>query len=337
MLRDAPISVSVVVPVYSGEVYLPVLVEHLEMVRADWRVRSAPMDLSEVIFVDDAAVDGSPAVLDRLAKEHNWITVIHMMRNFGQHAATIAGILHSSGDWVVTMDEDLQHPPAEIENLLKQAVLGGADIVYGRSVGAVHEVRSRDWTSKGFKRLMVFLTGNTSIAYFTSFRLLRGSLARAASSVCAYETYFDVALSWFTESVQFCSLELKDQRFIKGGRSGYSFGRLLTHARRLLISSQVKSVRLFGLFGLVVVAASAIGGVSLLVEKIFSPESISIQGWTSLMLLLLLFGGIITCMVSLALEYLSTLILAANGKPIFFAVDRSIDGPLFKYFSSDAT
>ena len=165
MRLDAPISVSVVVPVYYGEVYLPVLVEHLEMVRGDWRVRSAPMDLSEVIFVDDSAVDGSPAILDRLAKEHNWITVIHMMRNFGQHAATIAGVLHSSGDWVVTMDEDLQHPPAEIENLLKQAVLDGADIVYGRSAGAVHEARSRDWASKGFKRLMVFLTGNSSIAY----------------------------------------------------------------------------------------------------------------------------------------------------------------------------
>ena len=55
------------------------------------------------------------------------------------------------------------------------------------------------------------------------------------------------------------------------------------------------------------------------------------------MLTLLLFGGIITCLVSLVLEYLSTLVLAAHGKPIFFAVDRSIDGPLFKYFSSDAT
>ena len=137
--------------------------------------------------------------------------------------------------------------------------------------------------------------------------------------------------------MQIHSLELKDQRFIRGGSSGYSFARLLSHARRLLISSHVKSVRLFGLVGLVIVAASAVGGVSLLVEKIFSPEMISIQGWTSLMLTLLLFGGIITCLVSLVLEYLSTLVLAAHGKPIFFAVDRSIDGPLFKYFSSDAT
>src|SRR5262245_59662814 len=122
MAFDTPISVSVVVPVYSGEALLPELVEQLEKVRSGWHDRGAPMELAEVIFVDDAAIDGSADLLDQIAKEHSWITVVHMMRNFGQHAATIAGVLHSSGDWVVTLDEDLQHPPAEIETLLKQAV-----------------------------------------------------------------------------------------------------------------------------------------------------------------------------------------------------------------------
>ncbi|WNJ90048.1 glycosyltransferase [Bosea sp. 685] len=336
MAYDSSISVSVVVPVYSGEAYLRDLIDELAKVRADWRERGAPMDLSEVILVDDSAIDGSPALLDNLAKEHNWLTVVHMMRNFGQHAATIAGVLHSSGDWVVTLDEDLQHPPAEIETLLRQAVIEGGDIVYARPASAVHEARMRDWASKGFKRLMVFLTGNANIVHFNSFRLIRGSLARAASSVCGYETYFDVALSWFTNRVQFRDLELKDRRFIGSGKSGYSFSRLLSHARRLLISSQVKIVRLFGLVGMAIVAASVIGAGALLVEKVVSPASIVVTGWTSLMLTIVFFGGFITFMIALALEYLSTLVLAAHGKPNFFAVDRSIDEPLARYFASDA-
>ena len=334
MTFDSPVSVSVIVPVYCGEEFLSTLVEKLELVRLDWRERRAPMELSEVILVDDSAVDDSPTIIDRLAATHGWVTALHLMRNFGQHAATIAGVLHSSGDWVVTIDEDLQHSPAEIEALLKQAVNSGADIVYAKATSNVHESRSRDWTSSGFKKLMVLLTGNPNIVHFNSYRLLRGSLARAASSVCGYDTYFDVALSWFTKRVDVRLLDLKDQRFISSGRSGYSLSRLLTHARRLLISSQVKVTRVFGLVGIAIVLASIIAAVALFLQKVFSPATIVTSGWTSLMLTLLFFGGVITFMISLALEYLSILVQAAHGKPIFFTVDRSSDAALTNYFAS---
>ena len=334
MAFDSPVSVSVVVPVYAGEEFLTVLIGRLERVRQDWRDRQTPMELSEVILVDDSAIDGSPAIVDRLAATHGWVTALHLMRNFGQHAATIAGVLHSSGDWVVTMDEDLQHAPEEIETLMKQAVRKGADIIYAKPVSAVHEARSRDWASRGFKRLMVLLTGNPNIAHFNSYRLLRGSLARAASSVCGYDTYFDVALSWYTKRVEIRRLELKDQRFIDNGRSGYSVSRLLTHARRLLTSSQVKIIRIFGVVGMVVVAASLFLGLVLFLQKTLAPSTIAATGWTSLMLAILFFGGVVTFLISLALEYLSYLVQAAHGKPIFFTVDRSIDGPLAAYFAT---
>ncbi|GGF72979.1 glycosyl transferase [Azorhizobium oxalatiphilum] len=337
MSFDTPVSISVVVPVYSGEAFLADLIAQLEQVRTGWRERGAPMELSEVILVDDSAIDGSPAVIDRLAAEHGWVTAIHLMRNFGQHAATIAGVLHSSGDWVVTLDEDLQHPPSEIETLLRQAVGAGSDIVYAKPASAVHEARWRDWASRGFKKMMVFLTGNPNISHFNSFRLLRGSMARAASSVCGYDTYFDVALSWFTKRIGVLTLELKDQRFISSGSSGYSFRRLLSHARRLLISSQVKVIRMFGLVGMSVVGIAMLGAIALLLQKIISPDTINVTGWTSLMLAILFLGGVIAFMVALALEYLSTLVQASHGKPLFFTVDRSIDARLADYFRSQPT
>lgn len=330
---DNPVSVSIVVPVYSGEMFLADLVAQVDRVRTMWRDTGVPLELAEVILVDDSAVDGSPEIIDRLAAQYGWVTAIHLMRNFGQHAATIAGILHSSGDWVVTMDEDLQHSPAEIESLIRRAVSDRADIVYAKPAAAVHEARSRDWGSRGFKRLMVFLTGNPNISHFNSFRLLRGSLARAASSVCGHDTYFDVALSWFTKRVSALVLEMKDQRFIASGRSGYSFRRLLSHARSLLISSQVKIIRMFGLVGMMVVGVAGLGVAVLLMQKILSPDTISVSGWTSSMFAILFFGGFITFMVSLVLEYLSTLVQAAHGRPRFFTVDRSGDTQLADYFS----
>ncbi|MBS9478341.1 glycosyltransferase [Ancylobacter radicis] len=336
MASDSPIFVSIVVPVYSGESYLRSLTSQLDAIRADWRQRGLPVDLAEVILVDDSAIDGSPTIVDALAGEYDFVTALHLMRNFGQHPATIAGILHSSGDWVVTMDEDLQHSPSDIERLLRRAILTSADIVYALPSRGVHQTRLRDWGSRGFKKLMVLLTGNTNIQRFNSFRLLRGSLARAASSVCGHETYFDVALSWFTRRVETVKVDLKDHRFIETGRSGYNFWRLLTHARRLLISSQVKIVRLFGLIAVATVLVSIIGSLWLLIERVFFPSPTLAAGWTSLMLVLLFFGGLVTFMISLVLEYLSIIVLATHGKPIFFAVDRSIDRPLAAYFATES-
>jgi glycosyltransferase involved in cell wall biosynthesis len=324
----------VVVPVYSGEAFLPELVRRLDGVRTDWKARNAPMDLAEVILVDDAAIDGSAALIDKLAEERDWLTPLHLMRNFGQHAATIAGVLHSAGDWVVTMDEDLQHPPEAIEHLLKQAVLESADLVYAKPSSAVHESLSRDWASSAFKRLMVLVTGNANIRNFNSFRMMRGALARAASSVCGHETYFDVALSWFTKRITIRAVELKDERFIASAKSGYNIMKLLSHARRLLISSEVKILRLFGLLGVSVVFASMFGSIVLLLDKIFSTSAIA-AGWTSLMLALIFFGGIATFMLTVVVEYLSILLQAAHGKPIFFTVDREVDRDLRRYFSSD--
>ena len=256
------------------------------------------------------------------------------MRNFGQHAATIAGILHTSGDWVVTMDEDLQYPPAQFEALLREVAQVGADVVYAGAISAVHEARSRDWASRGFKRAMVWLSGNQNVPNFSSFRLIRGPLARAVSRCRGPDTYFDVAIAGFTTRVASVQMELKDERFIKSGKSGYRFSRLLSHARRMVMSSQVKIIRICGLFGLFVVAASFLAGIGLILQHFLFPGSIRASGWTSLALIGLFFGGFISFMVGIALEYLSALVLIAHGKPIFFTVDRTTDRMLVDYFRS---
>lgn len=331
-MSEVATSVSVIIPVYCGEKYLRRLVEEIRLVRERWLESGAPLVLAEAIFVDDSALDGSPALIDALAAEHPWIVPLHMMRNFGQHPATIAGVLHSSGDWVVTIDEDMQHPPASIEALLRHAVRQQADIVYAKPNHAVHEAKSRDWTSRTFKGLMSALIGNKHVRDFNSFRLIRGPLARAASSVCGYETYFDIALSWYTKRVSVLPLTLKDERFIESGKSGYTFRKLLTHARRLLISSQVKIVRMFGVVGLMVVLMSIVGFIWIIGAKTLAPDTYAPSGWASIMVLILFFGGFITLMLAVMLEYLSTLVLAANGKPIFFTFDRSADKVLIAHF-----
>src|SRR5262245_59447182 len=94
---------STVTPVYRGERYLRELVGQLAAVKASFADEGLPIELIEAIFVDDGSTDGSAQMLAELKREHSWITVISLAKNFGQHPATIAGILHTSGDWVVTL------------------------------------------------------------------------------------------------------------------------------------------------------------------------------------------------------------------------------------------
>ncbi|MEL6482265.1 MAG: glycosyltransferase family 2 protein [Pseudomonadota bacterium] len=328
------VDLSVVVPVFSGEAYLERLVEAVEAVRDEWEREGAAVSVTELILVDDAAIDGSEAVIDRLAAEKPWVVALHLSRNYGQHAATIAGILHSSGDWIVTLDEDLQHPPERIEDLLEHAVTRHADVVYARPASAaVHGKAWRDGASRFFKRLMEWLTGNPTLRFVNSFRLLRGPIARATASVCSHSTYFDIALFWFTQRIGAVEMELKDERFMRTGKSGYNLKRLVSHAQRMLFSSQLRFLSLGLWVGVALSVISVLAGIFFLIVRLVSPETIGVQGWTSLFVAVTLSAGLLSVMVGLCLQYLSTLVLKAHGRPTFFTIDRSADHALSEWFA----
>src|SRR2546428_334970 len=137
-MTDAFLSLSFVVPVYRGEQHLRDLVARQEAFRAQLESSGAPIRLIEVIFVCDEPIDGSASLLASLSRERPWISVIHLAKNSGQHAATAAGMLHTSGDWVVTMDEDGQHDPSRVHSLLESALPKSFDICYATPTSGVH-------------------------------------------------------------------------------------------------------------------------------------------------------------------------------------------------------
>lgn len=332
MDKHDQLRVSVVVPVYAGEKYLKELVASIERVRTTWVSNDSTLQLAEAIFVVDGAKDNSAKVLDKLSASRDWMIVLHLARNFGQHPATIAGVLHTSGDWVVTMDEDLQHPPEKIESMFAEISRAGGDVVYARPESAVHKSFFRDASSKTYKRMMEVLTGNKFVRYFNSFRLMRGHVARAAASVCNHDTYFDVAVCWFTDRITGVEMKLEDKRYIETGKSGYSFRSLLSHARRMLFTSQLSSLRLMSLFGFVMAALSVLLILVVVFQHLLFPGSVQTPGWTSTILSTAFFGGMTMLMLGFVLEILSTLIQRAHGKPLFFVVDRSRDHLLAKQF-----
>ena len=322
------VRVSLVVPVYRGAPFLCDLVNAMAQVRRDWEIQSAPFVLAEAIFVDDASADDSCHILDELKSQHAWVRVLQLSRNFGQHPATVAGILHTSGDWVCTLDEDLQHPPECIAAMLNYAVTHSLDVVYAKPIDPVHESLLRDMGSRLFKSLNRRLAGNPHVRRFNSFRLMRGSVARSAAAVSSAETYYDIALCWFTNRIGRFPLVLKDRRFIDQRQSSYNFIGLLRHARRMLVSSKIDVLRAGAAVGFIaLLGAMGMGGL-LLFCKVLYPDLIQVQGWTSLSLMILFFGGLSSFMMGVALEYILIILMKTQGQPTFLVIDRTQDQTL---------
>jgi len=330
------ISLSTITPVYSGEDYLERLFAELQQLRDKWRIESAPLELSEVIFVDDGSIDSSAAKLAELERNFPWVVVITLSRNYGQHAATIAGICHSSSDWIVTLDEDLQHKPLDIEKMLKRQVETNADVIYARPLNSVHGNSWRDKSSRAVKRLAAKLTSTPQITLFNSFRLIRGSIGRAAASSSSSQTYLDIAISWFTKSCHAVDIDLRDERFTQRQQSGYGLIKLVRHARRLMLSSEVDIASAGLVLGIGSVFAAFIVGLFALVQKIVFPDNVEIAGWASLITVITFFSGIIISILCVLLEYINVFVLNSLGRPTFFTVDRAHDKQLRDWFARES-
>lgn len=329
------VSISTVTPVYSGSAYLENLIEELNVVRLYLESSSLPIKIIESIFVVDACIDDSLEKLNTASLKYDWIRIIELSKNFGQHAATAAGFLYSSGDWIVSLDEDLQHHPENILILLEKTVIHSQDICYAKAKNsAVHNSALRDYSSRAIKWLLAHATNNRNILKFSSFRLVRGNIGRAAAAICRSEFYFDIVLSWFTNRVTIVKLEMVDFRYQIENKSGYSLFKLISHGKRMVMTSKLKILRFGILIGFISFIISILFIVLFIYIKLFYPSSIVIRGWTSIFIATLFFGGLNALLLGLIIESISDIISSINGKPTFFVVDRSSDVFLKKAFSN---
>jgi undecaprenyl-phosphate 4-deoxy-4-formamido-L-arabinose transferase len=320
---DADHTISVVIPVYRGVLSLEALIAELTPLRS----RSITADghaavLHEVILVDDCGPDGSDQVVRRLAEEHEWIRPVWLSRNFGQHAATLAGVTHTSGEWVVTMDEDGQHDPAGIFTMLDSAMAHRADVVYAKPVNEAPHGLLRNTASVLAKESMRWATGDVRPRDFNSFRLILGTVARSVASYAGPGIYLDVALGWIAGNVSTAPVRLRGE----GDRqSGYRFRSLLSHYWRMVITGGTRLLRLVSVCGLVFAALGLALAVYLVGLRLFG--EVPVPGWTSLAVIFLLGIGAVLLALGIIAEYLGVTVNMAMGRPLFHTVPDRSTGP----------
>lgn len=313
---DRTHDISVVIPVYRGADTLPALVQELATFRDARRTPDGRLfRVVELVLAWDCGPDRSDVVIRELAAEHDWVRPVWLSRNFGQHAATVAGMTAAGGDWVVTMDEDGQHDPTDIGRMLDTAFETRSMLVYASPTNKPPHSPLRNlasWTVKTvFLRL---LSGGPSVP-FHSFRLVGGEQARSVAAYVGPGVYLDIALGWVVARAATCPVRMRDE-----GReaSNYRTRQLLSHFWRLVLSSGTKPLRLISGLGFLTALGGLALAVWLIVERLTGATSV--QGWTSAIVTELVVGGVVMVSLGVIAEYVGAATSMSMGKPLYVVV-----------------
>jgi undecaprenyl-phosphate 4-deoxy-4-formamido-L-arabinose transferase len=300
----------VVIPVYNSEAILPELVPKLLAVLADVGRRF------EVVLVNDGSGDQSWHVIEALVLQHGVVRGINLMRNYGQHNALLCGIRAVRYDVIVTMDDDMQHPPEEIPKLLTK-LAEGYDVVYGTPVQEQHGIW-RNLASRATKLALQSAMGTATARQVSAFRAFRTEVRRAFANYNSPYVVIDVLLTWGTTLFAAVPVRHAPRRH---GVSGYTFRKLVGYALSLLTGFSVRPLRLTSLMGC---CFACFGGVLLCyVVGRFLLQG-SVPGFPFLASAIALFSGVQLLALGIIGEYLARLHFRSMGRP--YSVVRTTAG-----------
>jgi undecaprenyl-phosphate 4-deoxy-4-formamido-L-arabinose transferase len=248
------------------------------------------------------------------------VCLVELSRNFGQHNSTLAGLAQSRGEIVVTLDQDLQHPPEEIVRLVAK-LQEGFDVVYGlpeeRPHSALRNISSDFSKWLGSRIFSTSLNGN-----FSSFRVLRRWVVDRVVGFSSAYSYLDGFISWTTANVGGVTVPNPKSAF----ESRYTYIRLINHGLNLVVNFSIRPLQFASVIGVFSAVAGLVAAVFVIVEKIL--YNVPVQGWASLMVVLLVVGGIQIAFLGLIGEYVGRILMNSNQAPNYIvrSIERTSSG-----------
>ena len=302
--------ISVISPVYGAASLLDELV--LEIENAVQKIT----DDYEIILVEDHSPDMSATELERICAKNKMVKAIFLSKNFGQQYALNAGLDAASGDWVVTLDCDLQDTPSLINDLFLKAQ-EGYDIVYAsrknRKDGLVKKAGS-----KLFNKLLSFLTDTTQDESIANYVLYKREVVNAMRLLGDYRRYYPLMNHW----VGFNSVKLQVPHAERtdGNKSSYTLRKRIKLALNTSVAFSTKPLRLIVYFGMVLMILSMIMGGIMIINYIFS--GITVDGWLTLFVSLWFIAGLIMIILGVIAVYLGELYLQAKHRPSYIIKNK---------------
>jgi undecaprenyl-phosphate 4-deoxy-4-formamido-L-arabinose transferase len=293
---------SVVVPVFNSEASLPELLERL------MRVMNESGKPFECLFVDDGSKDGSWETLKKLKEDFpEIVTAIRLAKNFGQHSATFCGFNFAKGDFIITLDDDLQCPPEEIPKLIRRMEETDAELVYG-IYGKKRHSLFRNMGSRTIKKISSLLGRQKD---GSSFRLISSNIIQKLIIHQQNFVFIDEILHWYTDFVAFTVVEHHPRKY---SRSMYNTRKIWSLLANIMYYYTSLPLKLMVYGGLISSAFFLILSVIFAAKKIFFNVPL---GYTSLIVAILFSTSLILLSLGVIGEYLSRIYMVQNKKPLY--------------------
>lgn len=296
---------SVVVPVYNSEHTLEELYSRIRAV-FDERIERD----FELILVDDGSKDHSYEKMQELHKRDGRVKIVQMAKNFGQHPALLCGFSYAKGDFIITMDDDLQHPPEEIPKLVSAMdERDDVDVIIAKYEGRQHNVIRRlgTWVSVYATSKMLKKPRDLEI---TSFRLIRKFVVDAIVKMNVHLPQIGNLLVQTSNRIINVPVQHDARKY---GKSGYSFGRLVKDLLYDITTNSAFPLIVVRDLGIVSFVISMILGLYYLVR--YFMFGVSVEGWTTLVLILLAYNGIVLLSIGIIGAYLMHILDESKKMP----------------------
>ncbi len=300
---------SVVVPVYNEEGNVEALVARVVP------VMEAIGEPFEIVFVNDGSRDKTLAILRAVAAREPRVRVVSFSRNYGQEAAVEALYLHARGKWLIQMDGDLQNPPEEIPKLIAKRD-EGFDVVYGvrqARQDSAYRVGASKLMQWSMRRLMeIELPEDVS-----TFRMMRGPIARLVAALPEKRKFFSALLVWSGAKI---GVVYVSHAARAAGETKYNFGKLLNHTFDLVVGFSSKPLRYIGIAGAIFALAGFLLGFWTVLRKVI--WGYGAMGWPSIFAAVVVLSGVQLIALSVIGEYIARIYVQAQSRPLFNVAER---------------
>lgn len=314
-MRSAHFKLSVVIPCFNEEGNVVPMYNKLKEQLSDFHSY-------EVIFVDDGSTDLTLDKLKSIAESDEKIKFISFSRNFGHQNALKAGLDNSTGDCVISMDADLQHPPELIGKLVGKWK-EGYDVVYTVRVNEENISFLKKFTSKKFYKIVNGLSDTEIKEGAADFRLLDRKVIDVIKALKENYLFIRGIVSWVGFRQTYFEY-VPNQRF--SGTTKYSLNKMIKFASSGITAFSVKPLKISIFLGSVIAFISFIYGIYAISVALFTDKTI--PGWTSVIVSVLFIGGIQLLMIGIIGEYLGKLFMENKRRPNYIIKEKNIDSSL---------
>lgn len=271
------------------------------------------------ILVDDGSRDNTIVIMKQLAKEYDNVKYISFSRNFGKEAGIYAGLKYSSGDYVILMDADLQHPPAMIPDMIA-GIEEGYDCCAARRVSREGESKLRSWFSQMYYKISNRMTDVEMPQNAVDFRIMSRSMVNSILDLSEVERFSKGIFAWVGFSTKWIPYENVERTL---GTTKWSFWGLFKYALSGITSFSIAPLRMVSGMGFFIFAIACLYSLFTVVKTLIF--GIDVPGYVTTLCAILVIGGIIELSVGIIGEYVAHIYMEAKDRPIFILRQTNLD------------